>query len=210
MFRYFFLIIFIVFPSCNNNESLSNVEFKINPASPTVFTADTIETKKTIIDGVRTIETFDIPGPWMSIGFDIINKSKIAVTIIAVTFYISLPNEEIKTQSITNYNANGEALSFFAILRPENDVNCDGIVSNSEAKLINPVLDKDCFMDETNPSFNGLRFKLYDLLSNAEDKSAYLGASYPVKAHFEGWTGTFEKPEKNFFKEIFFIGKSSF
>ncbi len=210
MFKYIFLTIFLIFSSCSNNDDFSEVKLGINPLTPIVFTADTVEVKKTIIDGVESIENINIPGPWMDIGVDFINKGKVAVTIIAATFYIDLPNGEERVQPIFNYGADGGALEFFTILRPENDVNCDGIVSEEEEKLTNPVLDTNCFMDETNPSFKNTRFKLFDLLNGAEDKNIHRGASYPVKARFEGWIGTFDSPEKNFFKEVFFIGQNSF
>jgi hypothetical protein len=134
-----------------------------------------------------------------------VNDHNRVITIVNASVLISSPTGEVE-ESLTLLDQNGFSLGFFATLRPEKDVNCDGEVSELEASLENPELEANCLYDLQNPSFIDEYWVLSDLLPGVDktNRVDYRGQTYQVKIIFEGWEGDFNNPISNFFKEINF------
>lgn len=199
------LVLIFIFSACEESELNSKVSLKINPDRPLVINADTVRRVTTIIDGEENVQILDVPGPWMSIGFDFRNENDNAITIIALTLFVTGPDGTVRTSNVLRFDGEGLPVSFFAVIRAENDVNCDGIVDEAEKVLVDPVLNEGCPLDDSNPSFNGARAVIENLLSGVENIETYRNASYQVRARFEGWLGLpTDTPQENFFKEYVF------
>lgn len=182
----------------------------VNPEQPIVFLSSTEKKEITIGENGKPIPVvIPIAGPWMLVGFNMTNKNKSVITIVAVTFLVTGPDGKIRESVLQSDDDTGAPLGYFAQLRPEKDADCNGKVSDAEDALTNPIVISDCELDAYNPSIQGNRRYIYDLLSGVTDLEPYRNSTYFVRVRFEGWVGPFSDPQSNFFKEITLTAGSS-
>ncbi len=216
MFKYVLLSLFIICTGCSDEDAVeSKVLMGVNPDPPFTIQTD-FQLFLGLEDGVPVYEP--IVGPWSTIGFDFVNNHTEVVTLIAVTFQVLGPDNKTRTASTYNNNTNeADELILLSYIKPENDIDCDGIDENVYAddgtisSTTEGTAPAACEFDDKNLSFTGGRIFVSDLLEGVEakDRDKYRNGIYQVTAKFEGWVGPIDNPKSNFIKEIFFTIESN-
>lgn len=167
--------------------------------------------------------TITLDAPWSVVNFRSINNSTRIITVVGGAYIVTDPlSGTRKVLALETLNV-GE-LSYEGVIFPSRDVNCDGVVDDTEAAngvgpnapctqlLVTDSQGNETFQDVT--LLDTRQFYLADMASTGSgdpgtdvDDSVsqiYRGLSFTVEARIEGWFGTPERPESNFFREFFF------
>ncbi len=214
MYKYIFLALLFILTSCEENGVESKVLMGVNPNPPFTIQTD-FQLLLGYEEGVPVYET--IEGPWSTIGFDFVNNHTEIITLIAVTFSIVGPDNKTRIAKVFNLNSTGEDLILFSYIKPEGDVDCDGLDENvyAEDGTITSTTEgpepATCDLDEVNLSCSGGRIFVSDLLEGVEEaeRDQFRNGTYQATAKFEGWVGPVDDPKSNFIKEISFTIESN-
>lgn len=216
-------ILFLVtaLSACSNEATESDL------VSVDIPTPLTILVDREIVLGLNSLS---LEAPWAAIKFQSINNSSQIITVIGSSFIVTDPvsggRKVIASSSLDGGNRNYEGVIF-----PSLDTNCDGLVSDAEAsnglarnspctRITDPAdnLPADVELTTTNSAaitlFDARQFYVSGMADGASGASGsdvdgsisgvYRGLTFSMQARIEGWFGSPDGPERNFFKEFFF------
>lgn len=191
------LVLSVLVFGCGEEPTVENFKLQIAPSDPPIiFTTRTL----TYVIGGETVE-FEILGPWMQTGFAVVNNNDKAITIVSAEFRVTAPDGETRTAQLFQGIDLGQ--DTFGVFKAEKDINCDGVVNVDDDGATAPA---NCDLDEQNPSYNGSRYYIFDLMQGVtgEDLDPFRGGSFTFELRLEGWVGGPEDPEEGFFKVVLF------
>lgn len=224
--KYFLCLTFLIttLTSCGgdeNQEELVTVEI---PA-PITFLID-----RTFF--ITANLSITLRAPWAIVNFNAINNTDRIITIIGGAYVVTDPitgNRRLLSLTATaNIN-----LNYTGVIFPSRDVNCDGLVDETEAtNNVGPAQPCTAITTATtipDPDDPNATVNVVDeipvvllnerilYLSGMGDAGVpgstdiensisqiYRGLTFPVEARIEGWVGSPTLPESNFFQNFFF------
>ena len=210
------IMLFFSFPSCSQDDGSSNLVSIGVATTPIVLLTDRILTISNDIEITLT-------APWSLIHFKSSNNATRIVTVLAGSYIVTDPLTG-QRRVIALRSIDLDDISYQGVIFPSKDTNCDGLVDDAEAtagvelgKSCTQLLITDSLGVESRENVNILdtkQFYLTDMASAGGGSSGtdiedslvqlYKGLSFSVEARIEGWFGTPDKPESNFFQEFFF------
>lgn len=207
-----FISIFLI--SCKEDKRAEQIKASVQE-SPFAILANR---KLVFVVGDEVIE-YELKAPWSILKFKFENKSDLGVVIVAATFIITDPitGKEVIIAHDNMDSRTGVPRTFFSTIKAEGDTDCDGTVEKEES-----AAPESCPLDQGDLSKNNSLAYLHGLSSQSAatpeegeggDQNTqaanliseqYRGVVFGVRAKFEGWYGSLDDPQSNFFKEIFF------
>lgn len=196
------LVLVILNLGCSEDPRIENFKMQINPSQPAIIFSNI--TERDVI-GVEIVEQ-EITGPWMQIGFDVVNDNTQTITISAAEFRVTAQDGATRVaETFLNFS---DPPGYFGVFRAEGDINCDGVVDVLDATATNPA---SCVLDDQNPSFQRERWYVFNLLQGIEGEriDPFRGSSFDFEVRLEGWFGGLDDPQEGFFKIINFTVNSN-
>ena len=209
------------FISCSGSEDDDSNFVAINVPTPLVILVD----RELVISDEETVS---LSAPWAIVNFTTINNSTRIITIVGGAYIVTDPlSGERKVLALES--SEGDT-PYEGVIFPSRDTNCDGFVDEAEAKA-NVAPSEPCRqLVTTNPTdeseirlnvhiLDDRSFFLSDIGSLGSGASGtefgdsvaslYRGLEFSIAANIEGWIGTPNQPERNFFKEFFFTARAN-
>ena len=218
--------------SCSADETESDL-VKIEVPTPLVILVD----RDILIDLGNTISTITLTAPWSVVNFRSVNNSTRIITVLGGSYIVTDPlTGQQKVIALTSLEGD---FNYEGVIFPSRDTDCDGVVSDAEAAAgVGPAIPCDRLRTEPCPEGdictpsdlapgNSIAVSLLDerqfFLENMGNAGSgasgigidqsvaqlYRGLAFQVEASIEGWFGSPDRPEANFFRQFFFTTKAN-